>query len=140
MLRGLAAYKRAACLNAALCHARNYLCYLLGVVLSARYVVKEELRLCTAADDVVHAHSHTVDADRIVLVQQKSDLYLCANAVGARYQHRLVYARHIKLEQSAEASDAVKHALCGSPCNILLHKLDCLVACGNVNARVLVAV
>ena len=140
MLCGLAADKRTACLYAALCHARNYLCYLFGIVLSAGYVVKEELRLCSAADDVVYAHSHAVDTYRVVLVKQKSYLYLCAYAVSARYKHRLVYARHIKLKKSAKAAYAVENALCDCPCNVLLHKLDCLVTCGNVNSRVLVAV
>ena len=40
----------------------------LGDVLAASDIVKEEKGLCAAADNVVDAHCHTVDANGIVLV------------------------------------------------------------------------
>ena len=136
----LAADKGAACLNAALCHTGNDLCDLFGIVLSAGYIVKEKLWLCTAADDIVNAHGNAVDTDSIVLVQQKCDLYLCANAVCTRNENRFFDACDVKLKQSAEPADAVKNALCHRPCNILFHKLHSLISCGNVNSCVFIAV
>ena len=75
-----------------------------------------------------------------MLVEQKSDLDLCAYAVCSRNENRLFDVCNIKLEQTAETAYAVENALCDSPCDILFHQLYCLVSCCYVNSCVLVAV
>ena len=65
----------------------------LGHVLAAGDVVQEEQGLCAAADDVVDAHGHAVDAHGVVLVHQEGDLELGAHAVGAADQHRALRCR-----------------------------------------------
>ena len=88
-LRGLAADERRARLNAALADAADNVRYPLGIVLATGYVIEEEQGLCAAADYIVDAHSHAVDADGVVLVHEKGYLELRADSVGAADEHGL---------------------------------------------------
>ena len=106
MLGSFTADECALSLNTALCYTGYYLRDLFGDILSAGDIIKEELRLCSAADDVVHAHSNTVDTDSVVLVEDKCDLDLCTYAVCSGNENRLADTCHIELEESAEAADA----------------------------------
>ena len=138
MFGGLAAYQRTAGLNTAVGNALDDRGYLCRLVLSAGDVVKEEQRFRAAADDVVHTHCHRVDTDSIVLVQKERKLYLCSNAVGAGNEDRIVILLRVKLEQTAEAAYAVDSALYAGALDVLFHKANRLISCGNVNARSLV--
>ena len=61
-------------------------------------VVEEEQRLGPAAERVVDAHRDQVDADRVVLVDERGDFELRAHAVGAGDEDRVFV---IPLEQPA---------------------------------------
>ena len=140
MLRGLAADQRAAGAHAALRNALHDLGDLLGVVLAAGDIIEEEERLRAAAHDVVDTHGDAVDADRIVLVEQHGGDELCADAVRAGNEHRLLHAGKLRLEQAAEAADAGNHAGNRRALHVLLHQLHRFIAGGHVDARGLVAV
>ena len=131
---GLAADEGAACLDAALRHAGDDVCYLLRDVLADGNVVQEENGLGAAADDVVDAHGHAVDAHGVVLVQQLGDAQLGAHAVGAGDQHRLFHTGKVRGEESAEASNVGDHAGDQRALHVLAHELDALIACFNINA------
>ena len=105
MLRGLAAYKGTAGAHAALRHAGYDIRNLYGVILADGDIVQEKQGLCAAADDIVYTHGNAVDTDGIVLVQQLSDAYLGANAVGTGYQYGLLHAGNVRLEQAAKTAD-----------------------------------
>ena len=138
-LGGLTAHQRAARLHAALGHAAHDLRHALGHVLAHSHVVQKELGLCAAADDVVDAHGHAVDAHGVMLVHQKGQLELGAHAVGAADQHRALDARHVQLKQATEAADALQHAGNHGAGHVLLHQLNGAVAGGDVHPRGLVA-
>ena len=105
------------------------------VQLAGRVVVEEEQGLRALHDDVVDAHGDEVDADRVVPpgVDRKSQLG--ADAVGARYQHRLAVTGG-QLHQGAEAADAGEHLGALRAAHERLDALDELVAGVDVDARV----
>ena len=72
----------------------------------ADVVIEEEQRLGALDQNVVDAHRHQVDADRVVLAEREGQLELGADAVGAGDQHRLAKALG-QLDQRAEAADAL---------------------------------
>ncbi len=85
------------------------------VVVRHGHVVEEEQRLGAAAERVVDAHRHQVDADRVVHAGQLSHLQLRAHAVGAGNQHRLLILAgeqgvgKIELEQPGESAVVGNH-------------------------------
>ena len=79
-----------------------------GFELARGEVVEEEEGLRALDDDVVHAHGHEVDADRVVSVREEGDLELGAHAVGAGDQDRVLV--FFKRKEAAEAAD-VRHDL-----------------------------
>ncbi len=81
------------------------------VELAARVIVEEEQRLGPLGQDVVHAHRHEIDADRIVAAELHRELQLGAHPVGAGDQDRLAIIVPCKFEQCAEAADAGEHPL-----------------------------
>ena len=133
-LGGLAADERGVGLNTALAHALYDVGNTLRHVLAAGDIVEEEQRLCTAADNVVHAHCHAVDADGVVLIHEEGDFELCAYAVGPGDQHGAGNAGEVKLEQSAEAAHVGADAGGYGSCDVLFHQLYRLVARGDVYA------
>lgn len=139
VFRSFAPYKSAACLNAALGNSRNDLGYLFGAVFSAGDIIQKEQRLCSAADNVVDAHRNAVDTYGVVLIHNKRYLYFCSHPVCSRNENRLAHTGQIGCEQSAEPAYPRYYTACGSPCNMGLHKLHSLIACGNVYSRFLIA-
>ena len=133
MLGSLAADQGSAGLDTAFGHTADDLGDLLGDVLAAGNVVQEEQGLCAAADDVVDAHGHGVDADGVMLVHQDGQLDLGAAAVGAGDQHGLLIAGHGQAEAAAEAAHIVQAALVAGPGNVLLHQLHSPVTGGDVH-------
>ena len=104
MLCGFTADQGTACLYTAFTHSLDNLLNHLRHVLSAGDIVQEKQGFRTAADNVVHTHGHTVDADGVVPVHQKGYFQLRAHAVGAGYQHRLLHTGQIRNKQSAESA------------------------------------
>ncbi len=88
VLGGLAANQGAAGLDAALRHAGDDGGDFLRLVFADGDIVQEEQGPGAAADDVVDAHGHAVDADGVVLVQQLGQAQLGAHAVGAGDENR----------------------------------------------------
>ena len=87
--RRLAADQRAAGAPAALGDAGDDAPPGVDVELAAGVVVEEEQRLGALDHDVVDAHRHQVDADRVGNAGLDRDLELGADAVGARHQDRI---------------------------------------------------
>ena len=84
VLGHLAADQRAAGLPAAVGDALDELLDVVGVELADRDVVEEEERLGALAHDVVDAHGHEVDADRVEAPGGLRDEGLRADPVGGR--------------------------------------------------------
>ena len=137
--RRLAAVEGAARLHAALGYAGDDGRDLLGHVFAAGDVVQEGQGLRAAADDVVDAHGHAVDAHGVVLVHQEGDFELRAHAVGAADQHRALHVGHVQLEQAAKAAEAGQHARDGRARHVLLHQFYGLIAGSDVHAGLTIA-
>ena len=95
VLGGLAADERRAGLHTALGYAADNLSNLFRDVLAAGNVIQEKQRFRPAADDIVDAHRHRINADGVVLVHQNGQFHLGAATVGAGYQHRLGHAGQV---------------------------------------------
>ena len=134
MLGGLAADEGAACLYAALRHAGDQRRHLLWLVSADGNVVEEEERLCPAADDVVDAHGHAVDAHAVVSVHELGDALLGAHAVGAGDEDRLPHAGDVGREQTAKAADTGHNAGDKRALHMFFHEPYALVARLNVDA------
>ena len=83
MLGGLAAHERAAGLATARRDRADELSDPLGDDTADRDVIEERERLRAAAHDVVGAHRHEVDADRVEADESGRDRRLRADAVGS---------------------------------------------------------
>ena len=92
VLGGLAADERAARLAAAGRDAAHELGHGGRVELADRHVVQEGERLGAGAGDVVDAHRHEVDPDRVEATDAGGDRGLGADAVGRGDEHRLAIA------------------------------------------------
>ena len=75
-----------------------------------------------------------------MLIEQHGRHELRAHAVCAGNKHRFFHTGHVRLEKTAETADAGNHARNACTLYVLFHQLYGLVACGNVNARCLVAI
>ena len=133
MLGGLTADEGAARLHTALCHAGDDRRHLFRHVLADGNVIQEKQGLCAAADHVVHAHGHAVDADGVMLVQQLSQTQLGAHTVGAGDQHRLRYTGQIGGKQAAEAANVRNYAGDVGALDVRAHQLDALVTGSDVH-------
>ena len=135
MLRSFSAYKRRARLNTPLGNTADDSCDLLGNILSASDVIKEEERLRATANNVVYAHCNRIDTDSVVLVHKDSHLNFSTATVSARNENRLFHSRNRKTEAAAKAAYVVKTTLVFCSCDVLFHKLDRFISGGNINAR-----
>ena len=139
VLGHLAADQRAAGLAAAVGDALDELLDVVGVELADRDVVEEEQRLGALAHDVVDAHGHEVDADRVEAAGGLGDQRLGADAVGGRHEHRVGVAVLREREQAAEAADVADDLGPERRAHLGLDALDRLLAGGDADAGVLVA-
>ncbi len=105
MLRRLAAEQRASGPPASLRHSFDDRGDALGHDLADGEVVEEEQRLRAGAHDVVGAHRHQVDADRVEPTDRAGDLELRAHAIGRRRQQPAA----ADAEQAREPADLVGH-------------------------------
>ena len=133
VLGSLAAHQRAVGLHAALSHTLDDLCDLLGNVAAAGDVIQEHQRLCTGADDIVHAHSHAVDADGIVLAHDHGNFQFGAHAVGAGDQHRVLVAGAVQLKQATKAAQTANAVLVHGAGHILLHQFNRAITGGDIH-------
>ena len=83
------------------------------IVLGHGHVVEEEQRLGPAAQGVVDAHRHQVDADRVVPADRHGHLELRAHAVGAGDQHRVLVVPGEELVGEIELEEAGEPAFQG---------------------------
>ena len=88
MLRRFAANQSAPGLHAAFRHAGDDGGDFFGVVLPNGNIIQEKEGFRAAADDVVDAHSHAVDTDGVMPVQQLGKAQFGAHAVGAGDENR----------------------------------------------------
>ena len=109
-LGGLAANQSTAGLDAALGDAANNLYRFLRREFARRQIVEEEEGLGALNNDIVDAHRHQIDADRIVLVHHEGDLELGADTIGRRDQSRLLVLSSVQREETAKAAE-VAHDL-----------------------------
>ncbi len=134
MLGGLAADEGAARLYAALRHAGDQRRHLFRLVSADGDVVEEEERLCPAADDVVDAHGHAVDAHGVVSVHELGDALLGAHAVGAGDEDRLPHPGKVGREETAKAADTGHDAGDKRALHMFFHEPYALVARLDVDA------
>ncbi len=78
---------------------------LIRIELAGREIVEEEKRLRALHDEIVDAHRHEVDADRLMIIGVDRDLQLGADAVIGGDENRIGEAGGLEVEQAAEAAD-----------------------------------
>jgi hypothetical protein len=98
-------------------------------------IVEEEQGLGALHDDVVDAHRHEVDPDRVVAVRLDGDLHLGADAVIGRHQDRVLEAGGLQVEQPAEPTDLGIRPRPAGGTHQRLDRLDHGVAGIDVDAR-----
>ena len=136
VLGGLPADQGAARLAAALGDAGDDVGDAAGVVFAAGDVVQEKEGGGAAADDIVDAHGHAVDADGVVLVHELGQAQLGAHAVGAGDQHRASSCRRGRGRTARRSPPRVP--MTPGMIGGLHHGLDALhrlIAGGHVHAR-----
>ena len=73
-------------------------------------IIQEEQRFGALNDQIVHAHGHQVDADRVVHAAFDCHHQLGADAIGGGHQNRIGIAGRAQVEQRAESAKAAKYA------------------------------
>src|SRR5580704_17353400 len=68
-------------------------------------IIQEKQRLSALDDDVVDAHRHEVNADRVVEAALDRELHLCADAIVGGNKDRIDKPRSLEIEQSAESAE-----------------------------------
>ncbi|OIQ79779.1 hypothetical protein GALL_384690 [mine drainage metagenome] len=136
--RRFSAHQRAAGLFASGCDAADHLGGRAHFQFAAGEVVEKEQGFCALHQDIVDAHRHQVDADRVVLVELERQLELGADAVGTGYHDRIFeFLRHF--EQRTETADAGQHLGAHGTAGIRLDVFDQRVASFDIHACVAVA-
>ena len=136
VLGGLAAEQRALGSQAAFVDAGDDVGHLLRLDLADDQVIEKEQRHGAAGRDVVDAHCHGVDADRVVDAHLFGQQHLGAGAVGAGHQHGVVDRR--QAHEPAETADALEHQRVMDRLEPFLEQTDGFVAGRHVDARVFV--
>ena len=103
--RRLAADQRAAALAATLRDTGNDAAGVVDVEFSGGEIVEKEQRLGALDDQIVDAHGHKIDADRIVQPGIDGNLQLRANAVIGRNQDRIAKAGRLQVKQPAKPAE-----------------------------------
>ncbi len=101
----LAADQRGARLAAAFGDARDHARGRFRIELSAGEIVEKEERLGALDHDIVHAHRHKIDADRVVTARFDGDFQLGADAVIGRDEHGIGKARRLQIEEGAKSAE-----------------------------------
>ena len=112
---------------------------LLRHIFAAGNVVQEEQGLSSRAGHVVDAHGYAVDAHRVMLIHQKSQLQLGSHSVRSGQQGGLLHVfQRRRRKRAGKTADAPQDLGAHGSLHILLHQLHRLVAGLNVNSRVLI--
>ena len=139
VLGHLAAHERAARELAAVGHALDDLCHVLGLDMADGNVIQEEQRLGARSQNVVDAHGDQVLAHRLVAVHDLGEHELGAHAVGAADQDRVFHIlKRAGREQATEAADAADNLGTIGVLDHLLNSVDGAAALGGIDAGVLV--
>src|SRR5271166_1407770 len=134
----LAAHQRAAGFLAARCDAGDHRARLRDRQMTGREIVQEEQRLGALHHQIVDAHRHQIDANRIVQSGLDGQLQLGAHPVGGGNQDRVGEARRLRVEQGTEAAQPTQHAgAAGGPCQ-RLDRLHQRLARIDIDARLAV--
>ena len=139
MLGHLAAHERAARELAAVGHALDDLCHVLGLNVTDGDVVQKEQRLSARSQNVIDAHGNQVLAHRLVTVHDLGEHELGTHAVGAANQNRVFHIlKRGGREQAAKAADAADNLGAVGVLDHLLNSVDGAAALGGIDAGVLV--
>ena len=107
------------------------------IELAASEIIEEKQRFSALHQDIVDAHRDQIDTNRIVPVQEKSQLQLGADAIGPGHQHWLLVLL-ADFKQSAETADAAHHAFAHRTFGKWLDCLDQRIAGIDIDAGVAV--
>ena len=139
VLGHLAAHERAARKLAAVGHALDDLCHVLGLNMTDGNVVQEEQRLGARSQNVVDAHGDQVLTHRLVAVHNLGEHELGAHAVGAADQDRVFHIlKRGGREQATKATNAADDLGSVGVLDHLLDRVDGAAALGGIDAGVLV--
>ena len=139
VLGHLAAHERAARELAAVCHALDDLCHVLGLDVADGNIVQKEERLGARSQNVVDAHGDQVLAHRLVTVHDLGEDELGAHAVGTADQDRVFHIlKRGGREQAAKATDAADNLGTVGILNHLLNSVDGAAALGGIDAGILI--
>ena len=111
VLGRLAPDQRAAGLATALVYPGHNGRHLIGVDLAGGDVVEHEQRLGPHADEVVDAHGHQVDADRVVAAGVAGHDHFRADAIGRGHENGVREAAEVERELATEPADALHQAV-----------------------------
>ena len=110
MLRSLSADQSGSGLKAAFRYASYDLGDLFRIVLAAGNIIQEKQRFTARAGNIVHAHCHSVDSDRVMFVHYHGKLYLGSASVGPGYQSGFLHIlESLHGKSSGETADSSKH-------------------------------
>ncbi len=126
--RRLAADQRAACLAAAFRHAGHDGFHLGGNVVADGDIIQEDQRLRALGQDVIDAHGHGIDADRVMLVHGESQLQFGSHAVRPADEHRLADTQAGEVEHAPEGADSAHRAFSGRGGDMLFDPADYFIA------------
>ena len=139
VLGHLAAHERAARELAAIGHALDDLCHVLGLDVTDGNVVQEKQRLGARSQNVVDAHSDQVLAHRLVTVHDLGEHELGAHAVGTANQNRVFHIlKRGSREQATKATDAADDLGTVGVLNHLLNSVNGAAALGGIDAGILI--
>ena len=133
VLGRLAADQRTTRLSTARGHAADEICNAVRIEPTDGDVVEERERLGAAAGDVVGAHCHEVDADRVPPPEGSCDRGFRADPVGRGHDHRLAVPGRDRdpTPEPAQAPDDLRST---GRFDRLAHELDRAIASGDVDA------
>ena len=106
----LATNECATCLTATLGHTGYDLLDLGRLVATHGHIVQEQQRFGALCQDIVYAHGHGIDTDRIVLVNGKGQFEFRTHAIRTAHQDGLLDLQGREVEHTAKGTDVTHHA------------------------------
>ena len=120
-------------LTASVCDALDNFRDLLRIVLPTGDIIQKEKRLSPGAGNVIDAHGHTVDTDRIVLIHQESQLQLCSHAVCSGNKRGLFHVlKAFHGKSTGKSAETAQHFGAGRCFHILFHQFHGLISGLNI--------
>ena len=137
-LRRLAADERATRLTAAFRDSLHQRRALIDVQRAGREIVEEEKRLRPLTDQIVHAHRHKVDPDRVHPARVDGQLQLGPDAICRGDEDRVAEPGALQVEHGAKPAQPIHHARSRGGGGGGLDPLDKRIAGVDIDAGVLV--